>query len=203
MSRPSWNRHGAALSAATLVAAVVGAVTGVALIGPAWTPAWTPGVPILLILLAVVVTCGIGLLDLWLPAEHAPGGRVPPAPPGPVEPSQGPKDHYRGPEDEHVSVAHPVPSGQWWDRGAPARRPRAGNTARPEPVIDVEDVLEASIIAQCPSCGGFRLHVEPAPPGYHFQCVACARTWSWCQGESWPVGQIDPRRRAARRAPSA
>lgn len=128
---------------------------------------------------------------------------------GPIRPNGGPSS---GKSREHSSAppAHPEPrpdrTGEpatWWSQTtgagepAPVQPPNAAPQARlptpPEPPAE-------TLIAQCPSCGGFRLDVSRAGPALAFRCAGgCGHAWSWSVGTPWPAmtvrrafgGQLD------------
>jgi hypothetical protein len=200
-----------ALSAATVAATVVGGALGLTIVRSEWFPT----VPILLAGLGLIAVAGMVLIDAR--TAERPAGRVP----GPDDDGEGPSDtpttpadpdtamptadtvehqpteeQAQPPSDEQVHVALPVPSVQWWGRGAPSahaavRAPEAQRVPPPE----LETYLQTSIIAQCPCCGAFHLDTEATPPGYRFECRTCGFEWHWQPGRPWPAVQVNPRRR--------
>jgi len=192
------------LVAATIVATVLGGILGVEV-----RSGWPARSPLVILVLGLVALAGLAAIHLQTrgrsarwdhcaevssedPAARGPGDTArPPQPPAATP--EAPEPAATGAQ---VTIALPVPSGQWWDRGAPTPGPRsAGAAAAGVSAPDLETYLEASIVAQCPRCAAFYLDPEAVPPGYRFACRDCGWTWEWQPGQPWPPVKVSPRLR--------
>ncbi len=90
----------------------------------------------------------------------------------------------------------------WWDP-APAAAPRPSQGAKRAPAPDLTTYLASTFIAQCPSCGAFRLDIRQAKDAWDFRCEACEYTWAWRPGTAWPPVRVMPGRRRELRPPTS
>jgi hypothetical protein len=82
----------------------------------------------------------------------------------------------------------------WWD-SAPGAPPRPSAAAKRAPAPDLTTYLASTFIAQCPSCGAFRLDIRQARDAWDFWCEACEYSWTWQPGTAWPPVRVMPGRR--------
>lgn len=86
------------------------------------------------------------------------------------------------------------PNAPWWD-SAQSSPPPPGPGARRAPAPDLSTYLAATLIAQCPRCGAFRLDIRQAADGWDFHCQSCDHAWTWRPGTPWPPVRVLPGRR--------
>jgi hypothetical protein len=82
----------------------------------------------------------------------------------------------------------------WWEP-APGAVPRSSPAAKRAPAPDLSTYLASTFIAQCPSCGAFRLDIGQGINAWDFRCEACDYSWTWRPGTAWPPVRVMPTRR--------
>ena len=173
------------------------------------------------LVIAVVVAVVVGVIAVVVfrsPARAAPPAWPDsPAPERPTQESRAQESRAPGragfpdPRRQPSSPAPPqtdavvellplqVPAGQntsrpWWDAAA-GPPPRPSSAAQRAPAPDLSSYLAATLIAQCPRCGAFRLDARRAQQDWDFRCQSCDYAWAWQPGTPWPPVRVMPGRR--------
>jgi hypothetical protein len=172
------------------------------------------------LVIAVVVAVVVGVIAVVV--FRSPARAAPPAPPAwpgspaPERPTQESRAQesragFPDPRRQPSSPAPPqtdavvellplqVPAGQntsrpWWDAAA-GPPPRPSSAAQRAPAPDLSSYLAATLIAQCPRCGAFRLDARQAQQDWDFRCQSCDYAWAWQPGTPWPPVRVMPGRR--------
>jgi len=129
------------------------------------------------------------------PASASPPRMAPAPGPGETAVQMLPLPHQPG-EDGRPADA------PWWDP-APGAAPPPNPEAKRAPAPDLTTYLASTFIAQCPSCGAFRLDIRQAMNAWDFRCEACEYTWAWRPGTAWPPVRVMPARRREQSPPAA